>query len=129
MSHSSPTIPTQYFLTTYTPLYEFYVLMVVVDTLDDDFEFPDPLVLTFSPGVMSLNLSLELFDDEVVERDEELSLQLAIPANIPRDFGLGDNPTALITIQDDDCELLSGNFDLAVFSPIKKEKLGTEKFE
>ena len=73
-------------------------------TTGADFAFPVGFMLDFPPGVMSLNVSLEIFEDDIVEQEEVFSLQLTVPANIPRSFVLGDIPTAVITLADDDCE-------------------------
>lgn len=61
-------------------------------------------MLMFDPGVMMLPVPIDILVDDIVEDDESFSLQLTIPANVPRSYTTGDPNMVIITIVNNDSE-------------------------
>ena len=61
-------------------------------------------VVTFQPGETRACADFDIQNDEVVEDTEE-RFTVQIDEITPSSVEMGDNPTATVTITDDDCEL------------------------
>lgn len=66
-----------------------------------DYEIISPIILTFGPSIRSFDITFNIINDNIYERDEEFGVDLSIPPSSPPMLFLGIDELA-ITIVDDE---------------------------